>query len=342
MFGKEKAPRPIFSRRRHAPRLPLSWIIIGVLVILFWLVPVYGTPLEFIRGFTPPPLRLTVPPTATRTPKPPPEHGGRIAFTCTRGGFNQLCLINADGTGLQQLSSDLSANDYYPSFMPEGNALLFASNRNGPFDIYLMVFNQRSLLQITSGAGNVASPDFSPDGTQIVFVNRPSDGPAAIWMVNRDGSDPHLFYAGANPIVSVAWSPDGHTIAYAMQLGAPNEYQIFLMGVDGSNLHRLTNGLNGIGGSVSWNPDGSSLLIYAGPTGDRDIFRVDVQTGAATQITRGGNNAAPSFSPDGHYIAFNSSRNNNQPDLFIMNWDGSSQRQLTSDPEPDWQPRWEP
>ncbi|HEY6006962.1 MAG TPA: hypothetical protein VIU40_01465 [Geobacteraceae bacterium] len=342
MLGRPKAPRPIFSRRRHSLRLPISWIIIGLLVLLFWLVPVYGTPLDFIPGLTLPAFQVTIPPTPTRTPKPPPAHGGRIAFTCTRGGFNQLCIINADGSDLQQLSADLSANDYYPSFMPEGDALLFASNRNGPFDIYLMVFGQRTLLQITSGVGNAASPDFSPDGKQIVFVNRPADGPPAIWMVDRDGSDPHLFYAGPNPIVSVAWSPDGRTIAYAMQVDVPTEYEIFLIGVDGSNLHRLTNGLHGIGGSVSWSPDSSSLLIYAGPVGGRDIYRLEAQSGAATQLTHGGNNAAPSYSPDGKYIVFNSSRNNNQADLFIMNWDGSSQRQLTSDPEPDWQPRWEP
>jgi TolB protein len=114
------------------------------------------------------------------------------------------------------------------------------------------------------------------------------------------------------------------------------------LNVDGSDQRRLTNGLNGIGGSLGWSPDGGSILIYAGPVGDKDIYRVDVATGAAVQLTRGGNNAGPSYSPDGRYIAFNSSRNNAQADLFVMNADGSSQRQLTSDPEPDWQPRWEP
>ena len=342
MFGKKKTPRPLFSRQRRPRRISVTWIIVVLLGLLFWLVPVYGTPLDFMTGLTLPALGITLPPTSTPTPKPTPQHGGRIVFTCTRGDFNQLCLINMDGSGLQQLSSDQFANDYYPSFSPQGNSLLFASNRNGPFDIYLMLFSQRTLLQLTNGVGNVVSPDFSPTGEQIVFANRPAEGPASIWMVNRDGSDPHLFYAGSDSIVAVAWSPDGKTIAYAMQVGPPNEFQIFLMDLDGSNQRRLTNGLDGIGGSVDWSPDGSAILIYAGPTGDKDIFRVDVATGEAAQLTDGGNNAAPSYSPDGRYIAFNSSRNNNQPDLFIMNADGHSQRQLTGDPEPDWQPRWEP
>ena len=73
---------------------------------------------------------------------------------------------------------DQFANDYYPSFSPVGGGLLFASNRNGPtFDIYLMLFGERTIQRITSVCGSVISPDFSPDGRQIVFANRPSDGP---------------------------------------------------------------------------------------------------------------------------------------------------------------------
>ena len=91
-----------------------------------------------------------------------------------------------------------------------------------------------------------------------------------------------------------------------------------------------------------WSPDGRYLLIYAGPTGDKDIFRIDVQNETAAQLTDGGNNAASSYSPDGSWIAFNSLRNNDQADIFIMRTDGTDVRQVTNDPEPDWQPQWEP
>jgi Tol biopolymer transport system component len=56
-------------------------------------------------------------------------------------------------------------------------------------------------------------------------------------MVNADGLNPHLVYAGTNTIVAVAWSPDGEKIAYAMSVGIPQEYEIFTMDTNGKTSH---------------------------------------------------------------------------------------------------------
>jgi TolB protein len=138
----------------------------------------------------------------------------------------------------------------------------------------------------------------------------------------------------------VAWSPDGEKIAYAMSVGIPQEYEIFTMDTNGKNHLRISQGLKGIGGSIDWSPDSKSLLVYAGPYGDKDIFKIEIADGSFTQITDGGNNAGASYSPDGRYIVFNSLRNNDQADLYIMRSNGENQTQLTNDPEPDWGPQW--
>ena len=159
-------------------------------------------------------------------------------------------------------------------------------------------------------------------------------------MVNADGLNPHLVYAGANTIVAAAWSPDGERIAYAMSVGIPQEYEICTMDTDGKNHIRLSQGLNGIGGSIDWSPDSKNILIYAGVFGDKNIYRLDAETGAATQLTDGGNNAGASYSPDGLYIVFNSLRNDDQADLYIMRANGENQVPLTNHPEPDWGSQW--
>ncbi len=317
------------------------FILIAGFVSLFWFVrpapipiptPVQFTP--FASNYTPPPTRF-----ATPLPRPTDPNGGRIAFTCTRGDYNQLCMINRDGSGLTQLS-DLEASNYYPVFTPDGSALLFASNRNGPFDLYLLLFGEKQLFQITDNVGNVVSPSYSPDGRRIVFANQVGEGPTSIWMVNSDGLNPHLVYTGADEIVAVAWSPDGERIAYAMSNGTPREYEIFTMDTDGKNHLRISQGLKGIGGSIDWSPDGKNLLVHAGPYSNKDIFKIEVADGSYTKITDGGNNAGGSYSPDGRYIVFNSLRNDDQADLYIMRADGSNQVQLTNDPEPDWGAAW--
>jgi TolB protein len=281
-------------------------------------------------------------PTFTPPPIPTRPNIGRLIFTCTRGDFNQLCMINADGSDYRQITN-VEAHNYYPVFSPLGGSIVYASNQNGGFfDLFLFVFDGSRLVRLTENIGNVISPSFSPDGETILFANRAAEGPTSLWTVENTGKNPKLLYTGPNTIVSSDWSPDGKTIAFAMAVDRPDAYEIFLMNADGSDIRQLTNGLPGIGGSLDWSPDGKYLLIYAGPEGDKNIYRIDVEAKTATQLTNGGNNAASSYSPDGEWIAFNSLRNDGQADLFIMRADGTDLRRITTNPEPDWQPQWEP
>jgi len=326
------------KKKQNATPIFFLLLIAGIISLFFFIrpaEPVVST-LPTITPFVP---NITPPPTDTPLPRPTKEFGGQIVFTCTRGNYNQICMVNRDGSGYAQLT-DMDASNYYGTFTPDGSALLFASNRNGAFDFYLLVFAQQEILQITNRIGNVISPDYSPDGRQIVFANKVGDNPTAIWMVNADGLNPRLVYTGVRDIVAVAWSPNGEKIAYAMSSGIPQEYEIYTMDVSGRNHLKISQGLLGIGGSVDWSLDSQHVLIHAGPFGNKDIFKIEAATGNFTQLTNGGNNAGASYSPDGNYIVFNSLRNNDQADLYIMRADGTNQVQLTNHPEPDWGARW--
>ena len=334
--------RHIYSNKKTKRRfrLPIGLILVVIVFGLFYLIP--GRSLNLGEAATPGGNIPTPLPTFTPLPKPTKPNIGRIIFTCTRGDFNQLCLVNADGTGYQQITN-VQAHNYYPVYSPLGGSIVYASNQNGGFfDLFLFVFNGSRLLRLTENIGNVLSPSFSPDARTILFANRAAEGPTSLWTVDNTGENAKLLFAGPNTIVSADWSPDGSTIAFAMAVDRPDAYEIFLMDADASNVRQITYGLEGIGGSLDWSPDGRYLLIYAGPSGDKNIFRIDVEAKVAEQLTDGGNNAACSYSPDGQWIAFNSLRNDDQADLFIMRADGSSMRQITDNPEPDWQPQWEP
>lgn len=335
--------RRIFSKRNQTPRIRIPFTLLLVILVIGLCVLIPTGPVDFTILDQPFQRDLpTPPPTLTLPPPPTKQNIGRIIFTCTRGDYNQLCMINADGTGFQQLTN-VEANNYYPVYSPQGGSIVYASNQNGgSFDLFLFVFEGSRLIRLTNFIGNVISPSFSPDGRTILFANRAGEGPTSLWTVENTGENANLLYSGPNTIVAADWSPDGRTIAFAMAVNQPDAYEIFLMNADGTGVQQLTNGLPGIGGSIDWSPDGRYLLIAAGPPGDKNIFRVDVQAKTAAQLTNGGNNAAAAYSSDGAWIAFNSLRNNDQADLYLMRPDGTGLRQVTTDSEPDWQPQWAP
>ena len=342
-------PQTLFSRaRRRRARLPLSLLILAALIAIFSLV----TPAGLLTSVNPGSVRVpTSTSTATALPTPTSIHGGTIVFTCTRNNINQICSINADGSGYRQLTNG-NSNSYYPAVSPGGQALVFVVNNGDYFDLFRMALSPAPLPQarassadqMTFYVGNAFSPSFSPDGMQIIFVNRVADQPDALWVMDLDGKNARPLYSAPGEVVGAAWSPDGNSVAITMTAGQLFEYEVFLLDLGSLSTapRQISHGVSGIGGSISWSRDQRSLLIFAGPVSAREIYRFDLQTGDSTQLTFGGNNASAAHSPDGQYIVFNSLRNQGQADLYVMRADGHSLRRLTDNPEPDWQPQWGP
>lgn len=340
-YNSGKRRPNLFRQPRRRAFLPISLIILAIIIILLALIQpsqYFENPIDVNKIKVP-----TVTPSATPLPYPTDVHGGHIVFTCTRNNVNQICIINADGSGYKQLTNN-STNTYYPSISPDSKSIVYAVNQYDNFDLYSITLSDSKVTQLTSGIGNSFSPDFSSDGKQILFVNKTADGKSELWVMGSNGEKPHAIYTGTKTIVGAAWSRDGNQIAFAMSVENNFSYQVFVLSANQPTQppRQITKGVGDIGGSLAWFPDGANILIYAGPVAAREIYRVDVATGALTQLTFGGNNAAAAYSPDGQYIVYNSLRNNNQADLYIMRADGHSTRQLTDNPEPDWQPQWGP
>ena len=260
---------------------------------------------------------------------------GKIVFTCTPELYNQLCLMNADGSDYVRIT-DHKANDYYPSLSNNGEMVYFVSNRTGQFEVYSLNLISNATIQLTNQIGNPSAPGLSPDGSLVVFALKNDDG-QSIWLTGVDGKDPYPITDEQWNEIDPSWSPDGRQIAIAAVRGGYVE--LFTLKPDGSEIRQVTKGVYGIGGRNSWSPDGSKLVFYAGPKGDRDIYIVEITSGEITQLTHGGNNTGPCFSPDGQWIAFSSSRNGDH-DVFVMRLDGSQVTQLTDNDYDDWQPRW--
>jgi len=284
------------------------------------------------------------PDASTATAKPVTLVGNLIVYTCFVAGSDEICLMNADGTQQRQLTSD-PATDWYAALSPDGQTIVFSSRRAGQFDLYTMDLKGENLKRLTEQRGDNYAPSYSPDGSRIAYVSTIT-GDQNVWVMNADGSNPVQITSRKSEEYDPTWSPDGRRIAFASSYTGTNE--LYVVDADGTNLVQVTTGSEmRDGGRNDWSPDGQALAIYAGQPGDKNIFLIPIScidsgpcdASKFTRLTSGGNAKAPSFSPDGAWIAFAGGPTKNN-DVFIIKLDGTGLQQLTGGPLSEWQPRW--
>jgi Tol biopolymer transport system component len=250
--------------------------------------------------------------------------------------YDQICIMNADGTGQRRLTMNDNVRHYYPSFSPDGQSVLFSSNMDGRVEIYELKLSGEL---IRFGQTGIA-PEVSPDGRYIAFVqgNGKND---TVWIMDRDGQNPRQVYDyGWDP----TWSPDGQRILFASQVN--DEAQLMTINLDGSNLQQITD-LPLLRGRSDWSDDGLYVLTYSGRPWGREIYLMNADGSNPHQISPpGGNSQGPAFSPDGQWIVFTAYfdlfRNVHGCEIYIMRTDGTELTRLTNNNYCDWQPRWGP
>ena len=75
-----------------------------------------------------------------------------------------------------------AANDYFPSWSPDGTKIAFGTDRDGNYEIYVMNVDGSNLINLTNNAATDYYPSWSPEGTKIAFgTNR--DGNYEIYVM---------------------------------------------------------------------------------------------------------------------------------------------------------------
>jgi Tol biopolymer transport system component len=147
-------------------------------------------------------------------------------------------------------------------------------------------------------------PHWSPDRTKIIFASKRGVSPD-IYVMNADGSNEKQLTNDPNFETFASFSPDAKKIIFSRMINGV--MQIFTMNADGSNVKQLTDSVGGTQGDAGF---------LSG-------------------------NEEPVFSPDGTKILFDSNRTG-KSQLFIMNADGSDQKQLIVSNGNDRYPAWSP
>lgn len=164
-----------------------------------------------------------------------------------------------------------------------------------------------------------------------------------VWLVRPTGEETQLT-RGPEDEFPAAPSPDGRAllIVAARQDGEIHREQLRLVPMDGSEAVSL-HAPRGRARNPSWAPDGSWLVAESDAEGFSDLVRMAPQMAAEQErlaVSPEGN-FEPSVSPDGQRVAFVSSRDGD-PEIYIMNADGSEVQRLTAFHQEDWAPQWSP
>ena len=280
----------------------------------------------------------------------------------------EIYLMDGDGTHARRLTEN-AIYDGFPALSPDGRRIIFDSNRSRtdaePFntsDLFVMDADGAHQTALVRGS----SATWSPDGKMIAFHasasghGQPiSNNPGAattdsdIWIMGVDDylahrTGPHNITR--NPAAvddDPDWSPDGKTIAFTSHLVtdvSDNHLtaEIYVINADGTGTPRRLTSNAEEERSPNWSPDGARILfacrrgapVAGGPFPSFELCVIDADGSHLTRLT---NNAVaeltPTWSPDGSQIVFH--RRIAGPgsfQLFVINADGTGERQLTFPP----------
>jgi TolB protein len=290
----------------------------------------------------------------------------QIAFiSVTRSGKRVVYVMNADGSGKRMVTTHETWPDVGEladiTWSPDGREIAFSRGATHN-DIYAAKVDGTGERRLTHGPARMKhaggkpihnlAPDWSPDGKKIAFWRVGDQGiptpEAGLYVMNADGSGQRRL--ARNNLWGALWSPDGRKLAFAGN--SSGRLDVYVVNADGSGLRRLTR-VSWVG--FSWSPDGRKIAFVKRVRCDwkcsrnSELWLMNADGSGQRRLVQGQQiSAAPTWSPDGQTLVYESSYRPNPSnprleywwvsELFRVNVDGSAKRRLAEGARPAWSP----
>ena len=264
---------------------------------------------------------LTVPPSDTwgdNTPVFDPD-SRRVAFARRLGEeAHDLYVVDLAEPGREVRVTTGSHVLVGHDWTPDGQQLVFSSNRSGRFGLWAVAVPEHSRMAavaalpgaeprwIETGLADARQPSMATAGRRLLFAQDQRD--TNLWAVSFEAS------SSAQPVVESTHrderghiSPDGQRIAFVSERSGHPE--IWVADRNGQRAEQLTRFESTAVDAPRWSPDGRRLAFSARPDGHIDVFVLDVESGLLRQLTTApSDEGLPRWSRDGEHLYFASNR----------------------------------
>lgn len=226
------------------------------------------------------------------------------------GGQQDSIASNFPGHNDEDESARIAAHNFADRILEQlgfgrgigRTQIAFASNRDGPKEIYAMEYDGTNQRKLTAHGTIAIAPRWSPVEDRIAYTVW-RDAGQQVAITSSNGERFSFTQTGGAANILPNWSPDGKTIVYASR--RDGDYEIYSAQADGSNPRRLTNS-RGIDLSPSFNPaTGRRIVFVSNRSGTPQIYTMSFDGTDVQRVTEDGGDAQnPVYSPDGKMIAF--------------------------------------
>lgn len=262
----------------------------------------------------------------------------KITFTSIRRGNQDIYVMIGSIDRQKQLTIN-PADDYHPTWSPNGEQIAFVSNRiKGKVQVWIIDKNGNNPVRLTNGVRD-EYPDWSPDGKRIVYQSesRKQFGQPVfeIHVIDTDKSNQRKL-VGENSI-HPSWSPGGTRVVFSYSKDFETN-QVYSIGLDSHKPKQLT------ADEVykrypKYSPDGETIAYV----GRQHIWLMKSNGQGRKQLTHEHlfSEEHITWSPDGKFIAFHSPRRLNQIGIHSVNlFSEEVIRVLANNGEANFQPDW--